>query len=142
MADSLKKAIDSGSNLPNWLCSIPQIKARQFQGGELGWFGRGMMVKPFEEAAFNNKVKEVTIVNSQFGIHIVQTTARGKESKQVQVATLIRNVTPGTQTYQKIYAQASEFAGKNLTKADFDAAVTEQNLEKKSASVRENDRYC
>ena len=140
LADSLKKAIEGGSNFAQLAMQYSTDQGSAIQGGELGWFGRGMMVKPFEEAAFNNKVNEVTIVNSQFGIHIVQTTRRGKETKQVQVATLIRNVTPGTQTYQKIYAQASEFAGKNLTKADFDAAVTEQNLEKKTASLRENDR--
>jgi peptidyl-prolyl cis-trans isomerase D len=85
-------------------------------------------------------VNEVTIVNSQFGIHIIQTTARGPESRQVQVAILVRNVTPSTQTYQNVYAKASEFAGKNLTKENFDAAVAEQNLNKRSASLRESDR--
>ena len=140
LADSLKKAIEGGSNFAELAMQYSTDQGSAIQGGELGWFGRGMMVKPFEEAAFNNKVNEVTIVNSQFGIHIVQTTRRGKESKQVQVATLIRNVSPGTQTYQKVYAQASEFAGKNFTKADFDAAVEEQKLEKKTASLNENDR--
>jgi peptidyl-prolyl cis-trans isomerase D len=110
------------------------------QGGELGWFGRGQMVKPFETAAFNNKINEVTVVISQFGLHIVQTTNRGRETRQVQVAYLVRNVVPSTQTYQNVYAQASKFAGENTTKQKFDDAVEKQKLEKKSAVIRENDR--
>lgn len=140
LADSLKTAIENGSDFATLAIEFSADQGSAIQGGELGWFGRGMMVKPFEDAAFNNKVNEVTIVTTQFGIHLVQTTARGKESRQVQVAYLVRNVTPSTQTYQNVYAQASEFAGKNLTKAAFDAAVTEQNINKRSASIRETDR--
>jgi peptidyl-prolyl cis-trans isomerase D len=140
LADSLKAAIESGSNFATLAMEFSADQGSAIQGGELGWFGRGMMVKPFENAAFNNDVNEVTIVNSQFGIHIVQTTDRGPETRQVQVAYLVRNVTPSTQTYQNVYAKASEFAGKNLTREDFDAAVAEQNLNKRSASLRETDR--
>ncbi|MGC9352284.1 MAG: SurA N-terminal domain-containing protein [Mariniphaga sp.] len=140
LADSLKTAIENGSDFAELAMEFSTDQGSAIQGGNLGWFGRGMMVKPFEDAAFSNKVNEVTVVNSQFGIHIVQTTARGPESRQVQVAYLVRNVTPSTQTYQNVYAKASEFAGKNLTKENFDAAVAEQNLTKRSASLRETDR--
>jgi len=140
LADSLKTAIENGSNFGELAQEYSADQGSAIQGGELGWFGRGQMVEPFEEAAFNNEINEVTIVNSQFGIHVIQTTDRGNLSRQVQVAYLVRNVVPSTQTYQNVYARASEFAGDVTNKAEFDAAVEEQNLNKRAASLGENDR--
>ena len=44
------------------------------KGGDLGWFGRGMMVKPFEEAVFDMKQGELRVVQSEFGYHVIRVT--------------------------------------------------------------------
>ena len=42
------------------------------QGGSLGWFSRGMMVREFDEAAFTMKKGELSpIITTQFGYHII-----------------------------------------------------------------------
>lgn len=64
------------------------VMAKQFgqdgtaiNGGDLGWFGSGEMVPEFEKAAFDLKKGELspTLVETQFGYHIVQTTDKKTE---------------------------------------------------------------
>ncbi|PIF05860.1 MAG: peptidylprolyl isomerase [Draconibacterium sp.] len=140
LADSLKTAIEKGSNFAALAREFSKDPGSAALGGDLGWFSRGQMVKPFEDAAFSNKKNEVAVVISQFGIHIVQTTKLGKLSKQAQVAFLVRKVEPSTRTYQNVYSQASKFAGKNRTGKAFEAAIADQGLNKKVATLREEDR--
>jgi peptidyl-prolyl cis-trans isomerase C len=49
------------------------------QGGNLGTFGKGMMVKEFEEVCFNDKNNVGDVVGpvkTQFGFHLIKITSR------------------------------------------------------------------
>ena len=60
------------------------------QGGDLGFFGRGMMVKPFEDATFALKEGELSdVVRSDFGFHIIKLT--GMRAEQVKPLAAVRD---------------------------------------------------
>ena len=77
--DAIKKAqIDSIRAIltPENFAEIAKVESDDRgsspRGGELGWFGKGMMVKPFEDAAFGMGVGEISApVRSQYGWHIL-----------------------------------------------------------------------
>lgn len=50
-------------------------------GGQLGWFGRGMMVQPFEDSCFNATINKPLIVETQFGVHVVNVTEKSGPCK-------------------------------------------------------------
>lgn len=71
-ADAIVADLRGGANFGDIAREKSTDPGSGANGGNLGWFGKGMMVKPFEEAVVAATVGEVTEpVESQFGWHII-----------------------------------------------------------------------
>lgn len=141
-ADSLLAVIKRGN--ANWNLLAEKYSTdpgSKDKGGDLGWFGNGVMVAEFDKACFESKKGQIELVETQFGFHIIQVVDRSKESKKVQLAVMEREIVASSQTIQKVYTEASTFAGQNNTNELFNATVAEQKMAKRSANnLLRNDR--
>ncbi|MFN3560702.1 MAG: peptidylprolyl isomerase [Chloroherpetonaceae bacterium] len=77
-------------------------------GGDLGWYGKGRMVKPFEDASFSGKVGDlIGPVQTQFGIHLIKIT--GRDTRDVKGVELVKKIVPSPSTIDRQRRAASEF---------------------------------
>ncbi len=90
------------------------------QGGDLDFFGRGRMVKEFEDVAFSLPVGEISdLVKTPFGFHIIKVTDKKAESKRPLDE--VRQQIADQLAYERAQAQASTLAdqiAKEVTSAE------------------------
>ena len=71
---ALKAQVDGGADFAQLAQQHSDCPSGQ-RGGDLGSFGRGQMVGPFEEAAFSMQIGGTSgVVETEFGYHIIQRT--------------------------------------------------------------------
>ena len=76
LAESLYKRIKDGARLEDLAREYSTCPSKS-KGGDLGWFGEGKMVKPFEAAVAKLARGKVSKpVKTQFGYHIIKLTGR------------------------------------------------------------------
>ncbi|MDA3853921.1 MAG: peptidylprolyl isomerase, partial [Bacteroidales bacterium] len=97
-------------------------------GGDLGWFNDGAMVKPFNDAAFNGKIGDVQKVKSQFGTHLIIVTKKSAPVQKALLATVTRKVEASTTTHRKTYTAASKFRAESPDQKTFKASASENGM--------------
>jgi parvulin-like peptidyl-prolyl isomerase len=89
LANELRNRILAGEDFAALAGAYSDDTGSGANGGDLGWFGKGRMVAPFEEAAFSRPVGEVSEpVETDFGYHLIEVIekdpARAKDEAQLQ----------------------------------------------------------
>ena len=110
------------------------------RGGDLDFFSRGAMVKPFEDAAFAMKPGEISnLVATDFGFHIIRLDGvRGGESKPFEGVRAEIEVEVKKQLAQKKYADAAEqFTNTAYEQSDsLQPLIDKLKLKKQTATVQ------
>lgn len=74
--EEYRTKINSGDTSLQELASKYSDCSSAKRGGDLGYFGRGTMQKPFEDASFSLKIGELSeVVDSDSGLHLILRTA-------------------------------------------------------------------
>ena len=133
-ADSLIRLLKSGTTFSTLAITNSDDQGSAQLGGDLGWFSEGMMVTPFNDACFGGKKGDIVKAETTFGVHIIEILDQSRPSKKYHVGIVDRKIIPGSITNQRIYSEASQFAGTNNTYEKFNEAVASQSLTKRVAS--------
>jgi peptidyl-prolyl cis-trans isomerase D len=119
--DVLKQAQAKGADFVKLAAKYSDDPSNKLQGGDLGTFGRGQMVKPFEDAAFAMKPGQISMVETHFGFHVVK----------VEASTLAHTDTLAEakpKIIEELRTQAGAKLGREAAQEDLTAAIAGGNL--------------
>lgn len=111
----LKNQLDEGASFET-LAEQYGMDGTAANGGDLGWFGKGAMVKPFEDAVFALKPGEISDpVETQFGWHLIKLEETRKSEKnqgetEVRARHILIRPEVSQSTLDSIYRAADDFA--------------------------------
>jgi peptidyl-prolyl cis-trans isomerase D len=99
-AEDLLKQVKGGADFGKLAEKVSEDPGSAPKGGDLGWVGRGQMVKEFEDATFALKPKEISnVITTQYGFHIIQVEEkeaahlRTLEEAKPEILTALRSQT-------------------------------------------------
>ena len=111
-ANSLREDIVAGADFEDLARAVSEDEGSAASGGDLGTFGRGRMVAPFEEAVFALEPGEVSQpVLSQFGWHLIKLEERLDEDgeEKVRARHILLKFGPSQATEDSLHQVASDF---------------------------------
>ncbi|MCM4156664.1 peptidylprolyl isomerase [Gramella sp. AN32] len=83
--------------------------ATKDQGGDLGYFGPGMMIPEFENYVFENPKGSVGVVETDLGYHIISIDEQSDAARAVRVATLAREIEASETTMNNLFNEVTKF---------------------------------
>ncbi|MGQ9818916.1 MAG: peptidylprolyl isomerase [Candidatus Kapaibacteriales bacterium] len=134
-AKNILRLSQKGEDFATLARKFSEDKGSAANGGDLGYFGKGMMVKPFEDAAFRAKPGDIVgPVESQFGYHIIKIW--DKKSEEFQYSFIKFKFDVSRNTERSINRNARLLKDKIENGVPFDSAAKEFNV-----VVRESDFF-
>lgn len=131
-ATDLRKQIADGALFEELAEQYTMDPSGSSTGGDLGWFGKGAMVAPFETAAFALKPGEVSDpVETQFGFHLIKLEERrpsetDPKQEEVRARHILIKAVASQATVDSILTRAQDFA---LAVGSGDSAFTQASVQ-------------
>ncbi len=114
-ADSIKRVIQQKKNFAEMVERFTEDPGSKSTGGVYENFNRQMMVAPFTEAAFDKPIGSLNVIDTDYGVHLVEPMSRSK-ARVVNVIEVDALIRPSNKTFNEVYDEANEFSitAKNL----------------------------
>jgi peptidyl-prolyl cis-trans isomerase D len=125
-ADDILQKAKSGEDFATLAKMYSEDKGSAQQGGDLGWFGKGQMIKPFEEAAFAATPGTIVgPVESEYGYHIIKVV--DKQSEEIKYSEIQVKPVVSTNTRNRLFRDAYSFQKQVSEGASFDELAKKSN---------------
>ncbi|SEA55301.1 peptidyl-prolyl cis-trans isomerase D [Desulfuromusa kysingii] len=131
LANELLKQLQDGADFTQLAKTQSDDKSNAAQGGDLGTFGRGVMVKEFEDAVFSLRPGQLSgIIQTPFGFHIAKVSDYIEPGVKpfVDVIAEVKAGLKLEKSRQLAYEKAMDAYNINRKTADLDAAATNNDL--------------
>lgn len=137
-ADELFAQVSQNSDSFAMVAATNSDDSSAGNGGDLGYFSEGMMVKPFNDFVFNNAVGKIGVVETDFGYHVIKVT---EKQDAVRLATIGLKIEASETTNDQVYNTVSNFEMK-ASEGDFNKVAKDMKLEvKKAENLKVMDEY-
>ncbi len=134
--DNIRREILDGKDFGEAAVEYSEDPSAKTNSGNLGYFSAFMMVFPFETAAFETPVGEVSQpVRSKFGYHLIKVNDVRKNQGEIQVAHIMKNIPKGATAGQKtrIKSEIDSLYQLVLDGADFGKLAKKESDDRRSA---------
>jgi peptidyl-prolyl cis-trans isomerase D len=99
--------------------------------GDYGWMtDESGFVQAFKDAGMKGKKGDISVVETEFGFHVIEVIDKTKDTRKVQIVTIERQEVPSKATIDSVYLMANTFAGKNTSSDLFEKAVVKEGRNK------------
>ena len=137
--DSIKQAIEAGTPFSELAAEYSIDPGSKEEGGDLGWFKEGYMIPVINDSCFNAEVNKLMVVESAFGLHLIEVTAKSDVVKKLQVATILRSIDASRETVDQQFTKSNDFSLRVENNEVFEEVAGEMGIPFEEADVLEND---
>jgi len=135
--EEIRQRLEDGEDFEDLAFELSEDPSSKINRGNMGWFGPGRMVRAFQDAAFEAPIGQVVgPVQTQFGFHLIETTARA--NKEVRLARLGLSLEASVATLNALTEELEDLAYFGDETGDFVGEAERRGVDLQKMTIEED----